>query len=256
MPIPETMAERRRRVPREAPRRGRRDRRGADGALPRGRGARRRRTVAAALKTPSRATSSSRSPAASRRRTSARTRCSTCSSRACPRRRARAPPIDVGRRRPRRSSSRRSPTRSPATSTSSASTGARSRPTRRWSTRATTKERLGGADDARRARSTTKADAFGAGDIGAVAKLKDVATGDMLADSERRVEPPQLDFPEPLMSFAVTPKTKGDEDKVAPGAAAPRRGGPDAPAAPRPADRRAAPLGHEPGARRGRRRAG
>jgi elongation factor G len=56
---------------------------------------------------------------------------------------------------------------------------------------------------------------FGAGDIGAVAKLKDTTTGDLLLDAEREIEPPQLDFPEPVMSFAVTPKAKGDEEKVA-----------------------------------------
>src|SRR3954468_1184405 len=60
-----------------------------------------------------------------------------------------------------------------------------------------------------------KADGFGSGDLGAVAKLKDVQTGDVLADTEREIDVPQLDFPEPVMSFAVTPKTKGDEDKVA-----------------------------------------
>jgi elongation factor G len=56
---------------------------------------------------------------------------------------------------------------------------------------------------------------FGAGDIGAVAKLKETTTGDLLLDSERQVELPKLDFPEPVMSFAVTPKAKGDEEKVA-----------------------------------------
>src|SRR5690349_6941519 len=60
-----------------------------------------------------------------------------------------------------------------------------------------------------------KADGFGAGDIGAVAKLKDVQTGDVLVDAEHDLEPPELGFPEPVMSFAVTAKTKGDEDKVA-----------------------------------------
>ncbi len=60
-----------------------------------------------------------------------------------------------------------------------------------------------------------KADAFGTGDIGVVAKLKDVQTGDLLADAERDLVAPTLDFTEPVMSFAVTPKTKGDEDKVA-----------------------------------------
>jgi elongation factor G len=56
---------------------------------------------------------------------------------------------------------------------------------------------------------------FGSGDIGAVAKLKETTTGDLLLDAERDLEPPSLDFPEPVMSFAVTPKAKGDEEKVA-----------------------------------------
>ncbi len=60
-----------------------------------------------------------------------------------------------------------------------------------------------------------KAAGFGAGDIGAVAKLKDVQTGDVLVDAEHDLEPPELGFPEPVMSFAVSAKTKGDEDKVA-----------------------------------------
>jgi len=56
---------------------------------------------------------------------------------------------------------------------------------------------------------------FGEGDIGAVSKLKDVMTGDLLLDSDRELELPSLDFPEPVMSFAITPKAKGDEEKVA-----------------------------------------
>ena len=59
------------------------------------------------------------------------------------------------------------------------------------------------------------ADEFGEGDIGAVAKLKDVMTGDLLLDSDQKIELPSLDFPEPVMSFAITPKAKGDEEKVA-----------------------------------------
>ena len=59
-----------------------------------------------------------------------------------------------------------------------------------------------------------QSDGLRAGDIGAVAKLKDVQSGDMLLDAER-TSSALLDFPEPVMSFAVTPKTKGDEDKVA-----------------------------------------
>ena len=58
---------------------------------------------------------------------------------------------------------------------------------------------------------------FGEGDIGAVAKLKETQTGDVLLDTEREVELPQIGFPEPVMSFAVTPKAKGDEEKMAAG---------------------------------------
>ena len=60
-------------------------------------------------------------------------------------------------------------------------------------------------------------DALGVGDIGAVAKLKDVVTGDVLVDHEVPVEPPHIDFPQPVMSFAVSPKAKGDEEKMAAG---------------------------------------
>ena len=59
-----------------------------------------------------------------------------------------------------------------------------------------------------------QADAFGPGDIGAVAKLKETMTGDLLLDKEVAVEPPRLEFPEPVMSFAITPKTKGEEEKM------------------------------------------
>ena len=76
------------------------------------------------------------------------------------------------------------------------------------------KERLGGLMTLQ-GKEHEKADGFVDGDIGAVAKLKDVQTGDLLADSERAIEVPKLEFPAPVMNFAVTPKTKGDEDKVA-----------------------------------------
>src|SRR5918999_303723 len=59
------------------------------------------------------------------------------------------------------------------------------------------------------------AEAFGPGDIGAVAKLKEVQTGDLLLDKEVATDVPEIGFPEPVMSFAVTPKSKGDEEKVA-----------------------------------------
>jgi elongation factor G len=55
---------------------------------------------------------------------------------------------------------------------------------------------------------------FAEGDIGAVAKLKEAQTGDLLTDKEVAVEIPDFGFPEPVMSFAITPKAKGDEEKV------------------------------------------
>ena len=55
---------------------------------------------------------------------------------------------------------------------------------------------------------------FGVGDIGAVAKLKEAMTGDVLAAADKPVEIDPIEFPQPVMSFAVTPKAKGDEEKV------------------------------------------
>ena len=66
-----------------------------------------------------------------------------------------------------------------------------------------------------RGKDHTHADGVGVGDLGAVAKLKDVVTGDVLVDHEVPVEPPHIEFAEPVMSFAVTPKAKGDEEKMA-----------------------------------------
>jgi elongation factor G len=54
---------------------------------------------------------------------------------------------------------------------------------------------------------------FQAGDIGAVAKLKDTMTGDVLAAADS-VDLEPIDFPQPVMSFAITPKAKGDEEKA------------------------------------------
>jgi elongation factor G len=62
---------------------------------------------------------------------------------------------------------------------------------------------------------THTVDALGPGDIGAVAKLKDVMTGDVLVDAHHDLQSPDLRLPEPVMSFAVTPKTRGDEEKMA-----------------------------------------
>jgi len=56
-----------------------------------------------------------------------------------------------------------------------------------------------------------------AGDIGAVAKLKETRTGDTLTAKDGVIIVPAVAIPEAAISFAVTPKAKGDEDRVAQG---------------------------------------
>jgi elongation factor G len=55
----------------------------------------------------------------------------------------------------------------------------------------------------------------GAGDIGAVAKLKATRAGDVLCADREEVAFAPLDLPAPVMAFAYEPKSKGDEDKAA-----------------------------------------
>lgn len=60
-------------------------------------------------------------------------------------------------------------------------------------------------------------DAVIAGDIGAVAKLAHTKTGDSLCDPAFKIQYDAINFPEPVMSLSVYPKTKGDEDKISTG---------------------------------------
>jgi elongation factor G len=53
-----------------------------------------------------------------------------------------------------------------------------------------------------------------AGDIGAVAKLNHTTTGDTFSTKDDPVQVPPLAMPEPLLAYAIAPKTKGDEDKL------------------------------------------
>ena len=53
-----------------------------------------------------------------------------------------------------------------------------------------------------------------AGDIGAVAKLKDTLTGDTLADKAAPVEYPAVKLPEPSIAFAIEAKSRQDEDRM------------------------------------------
>jgi elongation factor G len=85
--------------------------------------------------------------------------------------------------------------------------------TQLFNTRAHVKERMGqllvpqGKD-------MNHIDELGAGDIGAVAKLKETHAGDVLATKDEPVEIALPKLPVPVMAFAIEPKHKGDEDKV------------------------------------------
>ncbi|MBP0989904.1 MAG: elongation factor G [Oscillospiraceae bacterium] len=60
-------------------------------------------------------------------------------------------------------------------------------------------------------------DCIVAGDIGAVSKLSEAATGDSFCDPKRVVSFKTIDFPKPCLSMAVTSKSKGDEGKISQG---------------------------------------
>ncbi len=53
-----------------------------------------------------------------------------------------------------------------------------------------------------------------AGDIAAAVGLKDVTTGDTLCDLKQPITLERMEFPEPVISVAVEPKTKPDQDKM------------------------------------------
>jgi len=65
-----------------------------------------------------------------------------------------------------------------------------------------------------RGKQQTPVEALGAGDMGAVVKLKETGTGDTLCDEKGAIRLPEIVFPAPVISFAVEPKAKGDEDKM------------------------------------------
>jgi elongation factor G len=53
-----------------------------------------------------------------------------------------------------------------------------------------------------------------AGDLGAVAKLKDTLTSDVLGDKNVAFKVQPIKFPEPVISYAIEPKARGDEEKI------------------------------------------
>ncbi len=56
-----------------------------------------------------------------------------------------------------------------------------------------------------------------AGDIGGVAKLQGANTNDTLCDQSKKIVFEKIEFPEPAISLAVEPKSKGDEEKIGQG---------------------------------------
>lgn len=76
-----------------------------------------------------------------------------------------------------------------------------------------TKERIGQLS-LLRGKQQTPIGTVGAGDIGAVVKLKETSTGDTLCDEKSALVLDPLPVPIPLFSYAVAPKSKGDEEKL------------------------------------------
>ncbi len=58
-------------------------------------------------------------------------------------------------------------------------------------------------------------DEFYSGEIGAIVGLKNTLTGDTLCDESRPIILERMEFPEPVISVAVEPKTKADQEKMA-----------------------------------------
>ena len=56
-----------------------------------------------------------------------------------------------------------------------------------------------------------------AGDLGAIAKLKDTLTGDSLGDKTRPIQFPKANIPMPAIAYAIQPKTRQDEDRLSGG---------------------------------------
>nr|WP_326185745.1 elongation factor G [uncultured Oscillibacter sp.] len=68
-----------------------------------------------------------------------------------------------------------------------------------------------------RGKKATEVKELACGDIGAIAKMDKVRTGDTLCDARKVVELKNIPFAEPCYSVAISPKTRGQEDKVAQG---------------------------------------
>ncbi len=63
-------------------------------------------------------------------------------------------------------------------------------------------------------KSQTNVPELHAGDLGAVPKLKDTLTNDTIGDKGDAAMFPATKFPDPVLAYAIEPKTRGDEDKI------------------------------------------
>src|SRR5699024_2736505 len=66
---------------------------------------------------------------------------------------------------------------------------------------------------------TVEVQELSCGDIGAVSKLSDTKTGDTLCDGKAVEAVPGIEFARPCYSMCISPKVKGQDDKVAQGLA-------------------------------------
>ncbi|MFZ5597255.1 MAG: elongation factor G [Bacillota bacterium] len=65
-----------------------------------------------------------------------------------------------------------------------------------------------------RGKTTAQTQEVAAGDLAVLVKLQETDTGDTLCEKDKPVVLEGIDFPEPTLSVAITPKSKGDEDKM------------------------------------------
>lgn len=82
-----------------------------------------------------------------------------------------------------------------------------------WNTRAEQAEKLGGVH-VMQGKTGTTVPKLVTGDIGGISKLKHAQTGDTFCDKNRPVNLEWIHVAEPAITFAVEPKSKGDEEKI------------------------------------------
>jgi elongation factor G len=82
-----------------------------------------------------------------------------------------------------------------------------------YNTRSESKERISRVFQMH-ANKQNQIDRLQAGDIGAVVGFKDIKTGDTLCDEKNKIVLESMDFPEPVIGYAIEPKKQADADKL------------------------------------------